>query len=317
MRLKPQSTQINLTYENEKDIGIFPAFMGCDNLVSIKVDAANTVFNSRDNCNAIIQGNVLKCGCQATVVPNGVTEIGIYAFFDCNNLKSIVIPEGVKTLKKGAFYNCGGLVSIGLPESLTKMEQYVFLGCRSLASIHLPSKISEIPSEAFNNCESLEHVIIPNNIKNISNYAFSDCTRLKSVSIPSQVQVVQQGTFADCGQLTAVVVKREEPPLLFSYTFENQDFATLYVPKGCRDAYMNARETDYNWHLFGRIVELTDVRGDVNLDGKATVTDVTMLVDVILSKSGNVPLELTDMNGDGFNTVTDATLLIDLILHSE
>ena len=296
---------------------VYPAFMGCENLVSIKVDPANSVYDSRDNCNAIIQGDVLKCGCQATVIPNGVTEIGEYAFHRCRSLKSIVIPEGVEILKKSAFDNREGLVSIGLPESLAKMEKSVFQGCRSLASIHLPSKIREIPYYAFEKCESLEHVIIPNNVKYIENYAFSECSRLKSVSIPSQVPYISQSTFEYCGQLTSVVVKREEPPMLFSYNFENQDYATLYVPKGCSEAYKKVQGEYYKWYLFGKIVELTDVRGDLNLDGEATISDVTMLVDLIVRNSGILPLELTDLNGDGFNTVADVLLLVNLILHNE
>ena len=93
------------------------AFWKCSNLESIKVDENNKVYDSRENCNAIIEksGNVLIVGCKNTKVPEGVTEIGASAFEDCSGLASIMLPDSVTEIGWGAFYGCSGLTNIKIP----------------------------------------------------------------------------------------------------------------------------------------------------------------------------------------------------------
>lgn len=76
----------------------------CQNLTSITVTSGNSVYDSRNNCNAIIETstNTLIQGCDSTVIPESVTKIGDYAFYNCN-LKSINIPGNVTSIGKSAF----------------------------------------------------------------------------------------------------------------------------------------------------------------------------------------------------------------------
>ena len=90
------------------------AFSGCSGLTSIVVESGNTVYDSRDNCNAIIETstNTLITGCKNTVIPNSVTSIGESAFSWCRGLTSVTIPDGVTSIGEDAFYNCSGLTSV-------------------------------------------------------------------------------------------------------------------------------------------------------------------------------------------------------------
>lgn len=80
-------------------------FSNCASLTSIVVASTNTVFDSRNNCNAIIRksDNMLIAGCKSTKIPNTVTGIGDYAFRGCSSLASINIPEGVTSIGNYAF----------------------------------------------------------------------------------------------------------------------------------------------------------------------------------------------------------------------
>lgn len=90
------------------------SFTGCSGLESIIVDSENKVYDSRNNCNAIIETstNTLILGCQNTIIPQSVTSIGDYAFFGCSGLTSITIPSSVISIGIQAFWFCNNLTSV-------------------------------------------------------------------------------------------------------------------------------------------------------------------------------------------------------------
>ena len=90
------------------------AFRNCRSLTSITVESGNTHYDSRDNCNAIIEtaSNKLIAGCQNTIIPKTVTAIGSYAFSKCNNLSSVSIPKSITSIESSAFWDCRGLTAV-------------------------------------------------------------------------------------------------------------------------------------------------------------------------------------------------------------
>ena len=91
----------------------YAAFAGCSGLTSINVASGNTVYDSRDNCNAIIETatNRLLVACINTVIPNTVTTIGDYAFYN-TAITSVTIPNSVTSIEGGAFMSCSALKSV-------------------------------------------------------------------------------------------------------------------------------------------------------------------------------------------------------------
>lgn len=118
-------------------IGTSP-FGGCDELTSIKVQEGNTKYDSRNNCNAIIETttNTLVTGCKNTVIPNSVTSIGERAFRSCSGLTSITIPNSVTSIGNDAFSSCNKLTSITIPNSVTSIGNYAFSGCSALKNVY-------------------------------------------------------------------------------------------------------------------------------------------------------------------------------------
>ena len=86
----------------------YQAFYNCNGLTSIHVEEENPKYDSRDNCNAIIETatNKLIKGCKNSTIPNTVTEIGDGAFQNCNNLTSINIPNSVTRIGCESFECC-------------------------------------------------------------------------------------------------------------------------------------------------------------------------------------------------------------------
>ncbi len=104
------------------------SFAGCSSLTSIVVDKDNKKYDSRNNCNAIIEkkSSMLVSGCKNTVIPKNVKKIGDSAFYGCTGLNGIKIPGGVKSIGEYTFAECTGLKSIVIPDSVTSIDSYAF-----------------------------------------------------------------------------------------------------------------------------------------------------------------------------------------------
>ena len=92
----------------------FNAFRGCTGLTSISVEEDNLNYDSRNNCNCIIEtsSNKLLFGCKNSIIPNSVTNIRYQAFEGCTGLTSVTIPNSVKSIGEDAFSGCTGLTSV-------------------------------------------------------------------------------------------------------------------------------------------------------------------------------------------------------------
>ena len=149
----PGPTSINIP-EDLTRIGVNEIrnpFYGCSGLMSIVVDEGNTVYTSANDANVIIEkeSNLLITGCKNTIIPDGVTRIGRYAFADCPDLTSITIPEGVISIDDRAFSGCTGLTSITIPNSVTSIGGAAFAVCTGLTSITIPNSVTSIGGMEF------------------------------------------------------------------------------------------------------------------------------------------------------------------------
>ena len=163
------------------------AFHDCSGLTNIIVASDNPVYDSRDNCNAIIEtsSNTLITGCMNTEIPNSVTSIGEEAFRGCKYLTSIMIPNSVTSIGWGAFMDCSSLTSIEIQNSVTSIEGEAFCGCSSLTSIEIPNSVTSIGWSAFEGCSGLTSIEIPNSVTFIHEHVFMYCEALTNIIVAS------------------------------------------------------------------------------------------------------------------------------------
>ena len=136
------------------------AFRNCGSLTSIVVAEDNTIYDSREDCNAIIETatNTLIRGCKNTVIPNSVTTIGERAFDNCRYLTSIEIPNSVTTIGNRAFECCTSLTSITIPNSVTTIGGWAFFSCYGLTSVTIGNSVTTIGLDAFYRCTGLTSI---------------------------------------------------------------------------------------------------------------------------------------------------------------
>ena len=134
-------------------------FSGCTNIGTMVVAVGNTVYKSQGS-NAIIEiaTNKLVYGCKNTVIPEGVTEIGFEAFFNCQ-MTAIQIPSTVETIGQSAFASCVRLKEIVLPEGVDSISFGAFNDCQVMKMVQLPNSLRFIGELSFANCNSLENVV--------------------------------------------------------------------------------------------------------------------------------------------------------------
>lgn len=246
------------------------------NLAHIAVDPNNAVYDSRNDCNAIINSttNALLVGCYNTTIPNTVTTIERYAFRGCDNLTFIEIPNSVTTIESETFYGCSSLTSITIPSSVTEIGSHVFAG-NNLAQIVV--ELGNTHYDSRENCNAIinsetnalivgcKNTIIPNTVTKIASSAFYACDGLTSIVIPQNVTELSYLAFYCCMNLDSITLNCVVPPTVGENAFGEVDKSIpIYVPCNTSAAYASAS----GWNEFTNIQEILCV----NIEATANPT---------------------------------------------
>ena len=201
------------------------AFSGCSGLTSMVVDKNNGTFDSRDNCNAIIETstNKLVVGCKNSIIPNSVTSIGRYAFYNCSGLTSVTIPNSVTSIGEFAFQSCSGLTSVSIPNFVTSIGEY-----------------------AFSHCPGLTSVTIGNSVTSIGKYVFWGCSGLtKLVSLAVEPPTCDNGTFKKVDKTTCQLLVPEESINKYKTTDQWKEFLNILGYDGVDDVSVDTPDALY------------------------------------------------------------------------
>ena len=250
--------------ESVTSIGASP-FGGCIALKTISVKKGNKIYDSRDNCNAIIESstNTLIQGCANTSIPNSVTSIGNFAFYDCSGLKSVTIPEGVTSIDSYAFSGCSGLTSVVINSNAllsNERNKMKSLFGEQVKEYIIGNDVTRIGSNAFRDCSNLTSVTISEGVTSIYGGAFSGCSGLTSVTIPESVTTIKTSAFDDCTALKTLSVEKGNK------IYDSRDncnaiieSATNTLIQGCANTSIPKSVTKIGDHAFSGCSNLTSI----------------------------------------------------------
>lgn len=239
---------------NVTSIGL-RAFEDCIKLTQIQVDANNADYLSLDGVlfnkamTSLLQYPGGKVG--GYTIPEGVTEIGHYAFAACNGLTNITMSKSLLSINTFAFTECNALTEVTIPDNVTKIKEQAFLNATRLTNVTIGSGVTSIGYYVFRGCKGLTQInvnlnnpnykstngillrkdgteliqfplartgacTIPNGVIKVDVFSFEGCTGMTSISVPSTVGIFEKylgsgHVFSTCKNLTQIIVDANNP----------------------------------------------------------------------------------------------------------
>lgn len=238
-------------------------------------------------------------------IGEGVTSIGNWAFYNCNNIESIDFSKDLTHIGNYAFRNCALISTVSLPEKLSSIGDGAFDGCINLSYFSIPNNVTHIGASAFGNTAWYNDqpdgtlyigralyeykgyapwdtsINITEGTKFICPYALNGCDGITSIVIPNSITTIGEHAFHGCRNLTSISCDAETPPVCGNSSFEYIDKSIpVYVPASSVSIYKNADL----WKDFENIQ-----RNDIVASGSSDNSDFTWL----LTNSGELIVEGT------------------------
>ena len=200
--------------------------------------------------------HTFRADVESIVVPDGLTNIGAYAFSGCK-MVNFTIPASVTSIGKYAFNYCSALTAIDIPAGVTTIGRSAFDYCNALASINLPEGLTSIGQRAFAVCKSLATISIPSTVTTLGQYTFAWCYNLQSATIGGGVTTIPQWAFFNDTLLNTVVLSEGLDTIDYNAFYTCKRLSSINLPesvtsvKGSSFSGCNAiAEPLYNSHLF-------------------------------------------------------------------
>ena len=212
------------------------------------------------------------------VLPEGVKEIGKYAFQECKKMTYVSLPTTLQKIGSGAFESCVLLEKAELPENLTEIGANVFYNCNLLADVRIPERVTYIGENAFSNITGQDSLYIPDKVVAVGGNAFENWGALREISIGKNVTLIGDNAFKGDSAVTHITVWAAVPPMVTEGTLADiPDSAWLSVLPDSRKLY---REHEY-WGRF-RMADVPDsamIQRTVKVEAAETTADFTWPTD--------------------------------------
>ena len=278
------------------------AFEGCRKLTAVHISSIESWYNiafEAGNANPLCKAGKLYLNGELVtnlVIPDSVTSIGRYAFYNCSGLTSITIPDSVTSIGDGAFSGCNQLVSITIPNSVTSIGKEAFDYCSGLTSVMIGNGVTSIGSSAFEDCSGLTSITIPDSVTSIGSEAFSGCTAMTGVIIGNGVTSIGSSAFSYCTGLTSVTIGNSVTSIGGSAFKNCSELTSITIPNSV---------TSIGSYAFSGCSKLIQKETGVSYVDKWVIACDTSVTEVILR---------ADTAGIGYNAFSDCSNLASIEL---
>lgn len=234
------------------------SFRLCTNLTSVTIGT---------NVTDIGESAFAASSLHGILFPDGLTNIGNYAFAFCSNVSDITIPNRVTTVGNEAFLACSNLISLTIGTNVTAIGEGAFSQCVSLTNVVIPSNVSSIGNAAFGGCLGLTAIMtdtsssyycsidgvlfdkgqkvlvqcpagkvgtytIPQSVTSICAYAFLLCVNLTGLAMPDSVTHVGALAFRDCVNLGSLTLSSRIQLIPDGMCYNCSSLASITIPSG-------------------------------------------------------------------------------------
>ena len=200
-------------------------------------EKAKTLKDLRPDIKTVtVEGSVTRNDAGEITARKGVSNVGDYAFYDCENLTAVTLPPTLTAIGAQAFSGCPLLADINLSETETaSIGDYAFNGSAALTavelpdtlktigkraflrsgleSVEIPASVEEIGEWAFDSCQSMAAFKMEEleegadtHYSSIGDYAVADCAALTEVSLTENLTVIGEYAFSRCAALTGIAI---------------------------------------------------------------------------------------------------------------
>ena len=280
------------------------AFSGCSSLTLVTINSNDLLSKTNYSSNLV---KIFGPQVQEFILGDYITDIGDYAFYGYNNLKSITIPDAVTTIGNFAFNDCSSLAYIHIPEHITTIGNYAFSRCIGLTSIKIPAHVGNFGDKPFEGCDNLESVtinsntivskdypawssistlfgeqvkeyVLGNEVTAIGDNAFRDCRNLTSITIPKSVSMIGESAFEECSCLSSINIPEGVTSIGGCAFFNCSNLGSVTIPISVRSIGDNS---------FYGCTSLTSISIPKGLEtiGESTFGECSSLISVAIPES--------------------------------
>ena len=265
----------------------------CNALTTLAVANGNAKYDSRNNCNAIVETetNKLVAACNQTRIPESVTAIDDYAFSGCGAVTSVNIHENISSIGDYAFSGCSSLADVTIEDRTEVLTlgsngnrglfadcplDLVYIGGKisydtssskgyspfssntTLRTVTITDKEDTIYPYEFYNCSALKNLTIGDGVTSIGDYAFSGCSSLENFSFGCSMKTIGTNAFLGCSKMKEISSSAVNPPMCGDNALDDLDKwnCTLYVPVG----YMAPYQAADQWKEFLFIEDIIPIK---------------------------------------------------------
>lgn len=189
----------------------------------------------------VLYGTQGRAYIKNVMLPDGVTELGDFAFAGDGNLLSVKMPQGFTGIGSNTFEKCTALIKVLLTRGLTTISNYAFAGCEKLEQVsmgsenicvEIPDSVTSLGVNCFENCKSIKEVKLPEAVETIPKMMFRGCSELRHLIIPETVTKISLYAFSGCSKLNTAL-----PPGVQSigdYAFQGTALKSAVIPDGAQ-----------------------------------------------------------------------------------